>query len=176
MIRLTKREKLLALALAVFTGGWGLYALAVKPALERTTTLGRVISEKQVELEKLRAKSSEYISLSENLSSVRKKVASQEKGFELLPFLETMIREQGLASKVAAMKQRVLQLGTDHSDTVVEVRLENLTLRQIIDFLQKVESSNVLAKTKSLYIKKNITNMEMLDSIIEIHNPKLSQI
>ena len=176
MIRLTKREKMLAVALAVFAGGWGLYALAVKPALERTRTLRRVISEKQDELVRLRATSNEYISLRDNLDSVRTKMVSQEKGFELLPFLETMIREQGLSSKVAVMKQRVLQLGTDHSDTVVEVRLENLTLKQIIDFLRKVESSKVLARTKSLYIKKNLTNKEMLDSVIEIHNPKLTQI
>jgi hypothetical protein len=103
-------------------------------------------------------------------------VASQEKGFELLPFLETMIREHGLAKKVGTMKQQVLPLGANHSETVVEVRFENLTLKQLVDFLRKVESSKVLARTKSLYIKKNLTNTEMLDSVVEIHNPKLTQI
>ena len=53
--------------------------------------------------------------------------------------------------------------------------LENLTLKQLIDFLRKVESSKVLARTKSLYIKKNLTNTEMLDSVVEIHNPKINQ-
>jgi len=176
MIRLTRREKLLAIALAIFAGGWGLFAIAVKPSLERTRTLRRVISEKQDELVKLRSTSDEYISLRDNLDNVRTKVASQEKGFELLPFLETMIREHGLSKKVATMKQRVLPLGANHSETVVEVRLENLTLKQLIDFLRKVESSKVLARTKSLYIKKNLTNTEMLDSVVEIHNPKLTQI
>ena len=52
MIRLTRREKLLAVALAILAGSWGLFALAVKPALERTRTLRRVISEKQDELGK----------------------------------------------------------------------------------------------------------------------------
>ena len=176
MIRLTRREKLLAIALAIFAGGWGLFAIAVKPSLERTRTLRRVISEKQDELVKLRSTSDEYISLRDNLDNVRTKVASQEKGFELLPFLETMIREHGLSKKVATMKQRVLPLGANHSETVVEVRLENLTLKQLIDFLRNIESSKVLARTKSLYIKKNLTNTEMLDSVVEIHNPKLTQI
>ncbi|GAH97182.1 unnamed protein product, partial [marine sediment metagenome] len=106
----------------------------------------------------------------------RTKVASQEKGFELLPFLESLIREHGLAKKVATMKQQVLQLGPSHSETIVEVRLENLTLKQLVDFLRKVESSEVLAKTKSLYIKKNLTNPDLLDSVVEIHNPRLAQI
>ncbi|MHC4544958.1 MAG: hypothetical protein ACYSYL_10590, partial [Planctomycetota bacterium] len=151
------------------------FAFVIKPALARTKTLRRVISEKQDELGKLRATSNEYIFLRDSLDNVRAKVASQEKGFELLPFLESLIREHGLAKKVATMKQQVLNLGPSHSETIVEVKLENLTLKQLVDFLRKVESSQVLAKTKSLYIKKNLTNTEMLDSVIEIRNPKLNQ-
>ncbi|MGB2808490.1 MAG: hypothetical protein WBC22_12165 [Sedimentisphaerales bacterium] len=175
MIRLTRREKLLALALAIFTGGCLLFAFAIKPALARTKTLRRVISEKQDELGKLRATSNEYIFLRDSLDNVRTKVASQDKGFELLPFMESLIREHGLAKKVVTMKQQVLNLGPGHSETIVEVKLENLTLKQLVDFLRKVESSRALARTKSLYIKKNLTNTEMLDSVIEIHNPKLIQ-
>ena len=62
-----------------------------------------------------------------------------------------------------------------NSETIVEVKLENLTLKQLVDFLRKVESSQPLARIKSLYIKKNLTNTEMLDSVIEIHNPKIIQ-
>lgn len=176
MIRLTRRERILAIALTVFAGGWGLFALAVKPALERTRTLQRVISEKQEELVKLRAAGNEYIFLRDNLDNLRAKVASQEKGIELLPFLETMIQKNDLSKKVGTMKQRVLPLGENHTETVVEIRLENLTLKQIIDFLREVESSKTLARTKSLYIKKTLTNTETLDSIVEIHNPHQTQI
>ena len=175
MIRLTRREKILAITLTILVGGWALFAIAVKPAIERTKTLHRVINEKQDELQKLHAISNEYISLRNNLDKVRTKVASQEKGFELLPFLETLIRKQGLAKKIATMKQQVLKVGAGHSETIVEIRLENLTLKQLVDFLRNVESSNVLARTKSLYIKKNLTNTELLDSVVEIHNPNLTQ-
>lgn len=175
MIRLTRREKLLALALAIFAAGCLLFAFAIKPAMARTKTLHRVISEKQDELAKLRAGSKEYIFLRDSLENIRAKVASQDKGFELLPFLESLIREHGLAKNAATMKQQVLNLGPDYSETIVEVKLENLTLKQLVDFLRKVESTQVLARIKSLYIKKNLTNPEMLDSVIEIHNPKLIQ-
>lgn len=175
MIRLTRREKLLAIALAIIAGGWSLFSFAVKPTLERTKTLHRVISEKQDELQKLRTGSKEYLSLRKNLDSVLTKVASQDKGFELLPFLESLIREHGLAKQVGTMKQQVLKLGASHSETIVEIKLENLTLKQLVDFLRKIESSTVLARIKSLYIKKNLTNTDMLDSVVEIHNPKLTQ-
>lgn len=175
MIRLTRRERILAIALTVLAGGWALFAIAVRPAIERTKTLRRVTSEKQDELEKLRARSNEYISLRNNLDKVRTKIASQEKGFELLSFLESLIRKQDLSQKVATMKQQVLKVGAGYSETIVEIRLENLTLKQLVDFLRNVESSNVLARTRSLYIKKNLTNTELLDSVVEIYNPYLTQ-
>ncbi len=174
MIRLTKRERFLAVALVILVVGWALFAFAVRPAIERTKTLRRVISDKQSELKQLRARSNEYISLRNHLDRVRTQAASQDKGFELLPFLESLIREQGLSKKVGTMKQQVLQVGAGHSETIVEIRLESLTLKQLVDFLQKVESSKALTRTKSLYIKKNLTNADLLDSVIEIRNPKLT--
>lgn len=175
MINLTRREKLLAVALAIFTGTLMLFAFAIKPAVERTKTLHRVISEKQDQLQKVKTRSSEYIFLRDNLDTLRTKAASQGQALELLPVLESLIREYGLATKVATMKQQVLQINPTHSETIVEVKFESVTLRQLVDFLRMVESTKALARIKSLYIKKNLTNENLLDSVVEIHNPQLIQ-
>ena len=175
MIRLTHREKSLVVAVVVLISAWLLFAFAVKPAIERTETLTRVIAEKQDELQKLRTRSNEYIFLRDSLSNLHTKVASQEQEFELLPFLESLIRECGLVKKVATMKQHVSQLEPKYYETIVEIRLESLKLRQLVDFFWKVESSEVLARIKSLYIKKNLTNTDLLDSVVEIHNIKPAQ-
>ena len=173
MIRLSRREKSLVVAVAVLVSAWLLFAFTVKPAIERTETLTRVISEKQGELQKLRAGSNEYTFLRDSLGNLYTKVASQEKEFELLPFLESLIRECGL--EAVKMEQHVSQLDPKYYETIVEIRLESLTLRQLVDFFCKVESSEVLAKIKSLYIKKNLTNKDLLDSVVEIHNVKSAQ-
>jgi len=175
MIRLTRREKLLAGGLVTFIAVWSLFGVGVKPALVRIETLNRVISKKQQELEKVRAGSKEYIFLRDSLENLHTKIASQQKTFELLPFLESLIEECGLSQNVASMKQHVLEIDSNYSETIVEVRLEKLTLRRLVDFLGKVETLQVLVRTKSLYIKKNATNKDRLDSVIEIHNVKLTQ-
>jgi general secretion pathway protein M len=175
MMRLTPREKLLALALAVFVAVWALFAFAVNPAVGRIEMLSRLIPEKQNELRKLTAMSKEYILLRESLDRLRAKVASQQNGFELLPFLETLVRESGLEKKVAAMKQQVVPLDSSYYETIVEVKLQNLTLSQLVDFLCKAESSPVLVKTKTLHIRRNVTNPDLLDSVVEIHSAKLTQ-
>ena len=175
MIRLTRREKMLAGGLVVFAAVWSAFAVGVKPALARIETLNRVIFQKQQELEKVCTKSKEYIYLRDSLDNLRTKIASQQTTFELLPFLESLIEECGLSENVSSMKQHVLEIDSNYSETIVEVRLENLSLRNLVDFLCKVETSQVPARTKSLYIKKNATNKDRLDSVVEIHNAKLAQ-
>ena len=175
MIRLTRREKILAGGLVIFAAAWSLFAVGARPALARIETLNRIILQKQQELEKVRARSKEYIFLRDSLDNLRTKIASQQSTFELLPFLESLIEQCGLSKKVSSMKQHVLEINSDYSETIVEVRLENLSLGNLVDFLCQVESSQALAKTKSLYIRKDATNKDLLDSVIEIHNAKLSQ-
>jgi hypothetical protein len=175
MIRLTRREKLLAGGLIFFTGAWLLFTAGVKPALDRIETLKRVIAEKQQELEKIRADSKEYIFLRDSLNNLRKKIASQDEVFELLPFLESLLEKCGLTENISTMKQQESPIDTNYAETVVEIRLENLSLNQLVDLLYRIESSQVLAGIKSLYIKKNAIDENLLDSVIEINNAKPTQ-
>jgi len=174
-MRLTRREYWLSAGLVAFIAAWAFYAIGVDPALERIETLNRVIPEMQNDLEKLRTKAGEYTAMNDAIEDLRTKIASQEETFELLPYAESLVQECGLAKNLVTMKQQTSQLETNCHETVVEVQMENLTLRQIFDFLQKIQSSKVLARTKTLYIKKNLKNADLLDSVIEIRNLKLTQ-
>ena len=175
MIRLARREKLLAAGLVVFIASWSLFTVAVKPALARIETLGRVIPENQRELEKLRAISKKYILLSSRLDNLHTNIASQKESIELLPFLESLIEECSLAKNLDTMKKDVLQIDANYSETIVEVRLESLSLGELVDFLCKIESSQLRAGIKSIYIKRNMENKNLLDSVVEIHSAELSQ-
>ena len=175
MRRLVPREKLLVKGLVIFAAIWSLYALAVKPANERIETLNRVISEKQQELEEVRAISKEYVFLNNNLDNFHSQADSGQDALQLLPFLEALINECGIAKNVETMKREVLPIDSNNSEIIVEVRLGNLSIGQLVDFLDKIESSQAGVKTKSLYVKRNITNNNLLDSVIEIHNTEFSQ-
>jgi general secretion pathway protein M len=175
MIRLTRREKLGVITLATFTTAWLLFVYAVKPAMGRLETLARVMPEKQRDLRALRAKADEYDALRQRLRDLRTNTAPTKETIELLPFLESLTRQCRLVKKVAAIKQHVSQPEPNCRQTIVEVKLENLTLTELVDFLWKVESSKALASIKSLYIKKNPTDTTLLDSVIEIHTVELTQ-
>jgi len=174
-VRLMRREKLLIVVSAVLIAAWVLSTFTVKPIIARMETLKRTIPEKQSELVRLRARITEYVLLRDSLANLQAKVASQDEGFELLPFLESLIGQSGLAEKVSKMKPYVVPLGSNYREIIVEMELDNVTLSQLVDFLCKVESSKALVKAKSLHIKKNPTNPDHLDSTFEIHGAKLVQ-
>ncbi|HUW19182.1 MAG TPA: type II secretion system protein GspM [Sedimentisphaerales bacterium] len=167
-MRLTRRERWLVFGLGAFITAWALYVLAVRPAVERIETLNRVIPEKQKQLQELRVKSAGYLAMRARLDSLKKEAASMEKGFELLSFLESVTKEHDLAKNVATMKQQVLQLDSQCSETIVEVKLENVTLKQLIEFLLETKSPRRFLRIKSLYAQKNSTNPNLLDAVIQI--------
>ena len=174
MITLTHREKTLALIITACLAGWACFAWFISPAVERVRTLNRVIPQKQAEINQLTDKSAEYITLRDSLTTVRTKIAKQQNDFQLLPFLESLIAQCGLTDKVAAMQQHAARLSPEYAQTIVEIKLQNLSLTQLVDFLVKAESSDAVAAARSLYIKKSLTAPDLLDSTIEIYSLNLT--
>ncbi len=159
----------------IFAAAWFLFVVGVRPALDRIKTLNRVIYEKQKELEKIRAISKEYTYLNNGLGNLHIKVDNQQDTFELLPFLDSLIVECKLSKNVESIKRQVAQIDSNYSEIIVEVRLESVSIGRLVNFLHKIELSQTRMRTKSLYIKRNMTNKNLLDSVIEIQNTELSQ-
>jgi hypothetical protein len=171
-MRLTRREYGLAAGVVVITAAWALYAWGLSPTLERIETLKRVIPEKQNELNQLRVMAGEYTSMRENLETLRAKIASQEKTFELLPFVESIVEQCNLTQNVKTMTQAAArpEPEADVQEVVVEIEMENVTLRQLCEFIEKIQSPSILASVKRLTIKKNLTNPNLLDSGMEVRH------
>jgi len=175
MTRLTRRKRLTAITSAAFIAAWIIFTFTIKPALARVQTLSRVIPEKRHELQKLHTKSREYTALRRGMQSLRQRVTTQDESSGLLPFLESLIKEHGLAAKVVTMKQRIIELEPGYSDVVIELELENLTLSQLINLLQQIQTSNIITQVESLHITKNRANSNLLNFSAEIHSPKFTQ-
>lgn len=174
-MRLTRRERWLAVSMAVLIAAWLLFTVAIRPAIERMETLNRVIPEKQRTLQELRTKSARYLVLRAGLDNLQRQADAGEKEFELLAFLESITNDLHLAEKVTMMKQQVVQLDSDYSETIVEVKLENITLKQLVEFLLTTKSSNQFLCVRSLYTRKNVANPNLLDAVTQISTLRLNE-
>jgi hypothetical protein len=171
MIRLARRERWLVIGLVIVLV-WALFALGIKPALGRIETLKRVIPEKQKALQELRAESSQYLTFKKQMDDLKKSAALEEKDFELLTFLEGVNGELNLAQKVTVMKREVLPLDPVYNEVIVETKLENITLQQLVEYLLKIKSSSHALWVRSLYTQRNVGNPSMLDSTIQVSTLK----
>ncbi|MFH1371099.1 MAG: hypothetical protein ABII09_07435 [Planctomycetota bacterium] len=157
----TKRMLLIATAV-VATAAF--YAFAIKPAAERTNTLLRILPEKQQALQQLQVKSRQYLALHARLAGID----LQANESETLTVLDTITTQSGTTSNVAYMKKQSLPLDSKYNQTVAELRFENITLNQLVDFLFKARSSTTPLQIKSLYIEKSRTNQNLLNCVLQI--------
>jgi len=176
IMRLTHRERWLVIGLIAFIGVCTSLVFGIRPAIERVETLSRVIPERQRELDELRARSEEYLVLRTSLDDLERKITSEEKQFELLTFLEAIITELHLGEKVATMKQETLLLNSKYYEIIVETKLENITLGQLVEFLLKTGDSDHLLQIKTLYAKKNATSPSSLNAVVQISTLKPSKV
>lgn len=168
MNRFTKREKQLAAGFLALAALWALFALAVKPALERTETLKRVIPRKKAELKQLKAKTGRYIELRKRMDQLKKEAASKQQNFRLASYIESLLKKCDLSDKLTSMTQRDAPLDSNYNQTILEINIKKLSLSQLVKFLEKVHSEKTVSAVKSLYITKNKTDTGLLDTKIEL--------
>lgn len=167
---LTQREKQFAIGGAVFLGLIIVFQILVRPALHRVRTLKRVVAEKQETLGELRAKSQEYNALRSQIEHIRLTIESQQKGRQMLSFIERVQKDCGLMQKVVYMTPTTTAISDIYEKTNVEVKFKDVTLDQLIQFLLKIESSQLLVGISSLDIKRGIQNPVLLDAVIQMAN------
>lgn len=174
-MNLSNRERLFAAGSILLVTAWILYTAAISPAVERIGTLKRVMPQKNLELRQLVAKSNQYLELKNKIDSLRKNTSFDGTEFELLPFVEEITKTCKLTEKIATIKQDINKLDEAYSEIVVELRLQNITLTELVGFLSKITSSEHLLQIKSMYTKKSAGPSDLLDSVLYISTIKQYQ-
>jgi len=174
MIQLTRRERRFGIGMMAVGAVWALYGLAIEPMRDRIHTLQRVIPEKQNELREVQASSAKYLALRQEVENVQARMAEQDPNFQLQPFLLSLIEQHQLSSHMAVMERNTRPSQPGYSETVVEIGLEGITLRQLVEFLRAVETSGVMARIGGLEVRKDASNTTGLNATVQIHSTRLS--
>ncbi|MBN1507514.1 MAG: type II secretion system protein M [Sedimentisphaerales bacterium] len=149
---LAKREKL------AVCGGTGFLVLlltlqwVLRPALERASTLRRVVAEKQEILVQLRAKSQEYKQLEAEVGQLRSSIGRQGESRKIFSMIERLRQAAGLPDDALSMKPTTTAIDKEYEETMVEISLDGVTLAQLVAFLSQLESSGLPGGVKSLDI------------------------
>ena len=144
------------------------FQIFVRPAIGRVRTLRRVLTDKRQVLAELRAKSEEYNVISRELEKVRLEIRRQPEERKILSFVERIQKDCGLMQKVVYMKPSTMVVNDVYEETTIEIKLQSITLDQLIQFLLKIESSELTIGIRTLDIKRGVRDSNLLDTIIQL--------
>lgn len=166
--RLGKREKLFVSAGAAFIVCFLVFQVIISPYLEARQTLVRSLLRKEQEVLDMAILQQEYLQLKSRQSGVVEQLKLRKPEFSLFSYLEKQASAVKVKDRVTYMKPSNTELDDGYLESVVEMKMEEVTLAQLVDFLLQVESQENVVVIKRIAIQTNKRTKDLLDVVISI--------
>jgi general secretion pathway protein M len=153
MITLNPREKRILTVGGCFVGALLVYLLVISPYLKAVELLERRIAQKAEELQEVQTLQGEYLGLRDKVSTLETMVRSTS-GFSLLSFLENLAEKNDIKKQITYMKPVTSPAHEKYRESSVEMKVEGITLKQLVDYLHGIEQSREQIRIKRLNIAK----------------------
>lgn len=167
--KLSRRERYSIYGVCCIVCLFVLVRLVIFPTVDKRQHLRRAFQVKTKILEEMIALKSEYdaINTEADLSKVR--FAKREKGFTLFSFLDKLSGEAGIKNNITYMKPSTsVQKNSPYKISLVEMKIQGLTLEQLAVYLHMVETSENIVNIKRLSISKKHKQEGFIDAVLQV--------
>ena len=131
------------------------YLLIVSPAISRQKVLEKYIHKKEADLVKMAELNSKWERFKNKKVKAEKTLSRRGKKFTLLSFMEGISRKVGIHKRIEYMKPLS---SPDESGSLkqvgMEIKLDDITIKQLVKFLYELEFSEKLLHIKRIKIKR----------------------
>jgi len=173
-LQISKREKIAIWIGAGVVGLFLLLQLIVNPFLDSRRRLFRQIEVQAGTLEQMRALRLEYASIQEKADEVKASVAARRAGFTLFSFLDTLAGQTGLKDRIAYMKPSTsTQPDIPYTTSTVETKLQAITLKQLLNYIYRIETSRNMVRLTRLSITKTGKQEGTVDAVLLVETFEL---
>ena len=166
--RLESRERLFLLLGVVFVVCFLIFQLVITPYLEARQILERSLQRRQNELLEMSILQKEYQDLMQRQGVITRRIEQRSPQFSLFSFLEQQTTAVKVRNRVTSMKPATTELEDGLEESSVEIKLDGITLKQLVDFLVRVESEENVILVKRLAVQKNQKESDLLDVVMNV--------
>lgn len=166
--KLDKREKLIVAIGIGFLLLFVILQFGISPYITAREKLDRSINRKQAELVELKALQQEYQNLKEQAGGIKEKLREREANFSLFSFLDAQATAAGIKELISYMKPSVIETDGELQESVVEMKLQQISLKQLVEFLKGIESPEKSVFVKRLSIQESGKEQGLLEVIMQI--------
>jgi general secretion pathway protein M len=168
-IKLNKREKASLLAAAAAIIIFLLVQFLVFPLFDKNARLERTLADRENDLKQIRLLQAEYRQTADKAKLVQRQIRSRKKGFTLFSFLETLAGQTGVKSHIAYMKPTTItQKDNPYRVSKVEMKLQEVTMQQLLTYLYGIETSRSMISIKRLSISKGEQKADLINTVFQV--------
>ncbi|MBW2636387.1 MAG: type II secretion system protein M [Deltaproteobacteria bacterium] len=167
-LKLTNREKyyvgggllLLVLFLVV--------QLVLIPFIDAKERAHRSVMANEKVLKEMYSLSADYRALQGGSLDINQALSRRSKDFTLFSFLEKQAGKAGVKQNIKYMKPSTSVETGPYTESSVEMKLDNITLKQLVEYLHLVESRKQLVSVKRISVKQAKGAEEYLTALVHL--------
>lgn len=165
---LGRRERVAILGGAGIVLAILLVQFAVVPFWEEKARVARALDVQEKVLEEMNAQLAEYRLIQRDMDAIQKALASRPPDFTLYGFVERKTRESGVRQNVRAINpSRGVSAGA-YEETIADVSLEKITMRQLVQFLYRADSPRDAVRIRKLTVRQSLESPEYLTATVQL--------
>lgn len=167
-MKLAKREKIIVISGGIVVFILLLFAFGFTPAVERMEMLGRLAIQKRTDLKEIIKLKEEYLSQKSVINGINMELSKKRRGFAIFSFLEETANNLGIKGNIISMKPSNAVIGDMYKESSIAIRVEGITLKQLTEYLYKIESTDQVLKIKRLKIKPRTEDPRILNVTFKV--------
>jgi len=167
-MKLAKREKYFVYLAGAAIGVFIIFQFFVFPFFDKRDRIKRGISVKEKGLQEILMLNHEYQAGKKGFQGIGEILLRRGKEFTLFSFLEKEAGKARIKSHIKYMKPSVSQGTEGYKESVVEMKLEGISLNQLVEYLYRIESLENLICIKRISIKENKKKAGYLDAVLQV--------
>ncbi len=167
MITLAKRERYFVIGAACCIGIFLLFKLLISPFFDNRARMQSGVKAKEVELREMIELSAEYEAYKGDSQGIEQSLARRRSGFSLFAFLDEAANKADVKKYIKSMDPSTSKSTGPFKESMVEMKLEAVTLNQLVEYLYRIESSEDLIGIKRISIKQNGKQDGYLDVVLQ---------
>jgi len=166
--QLSARERMVLVAAGVLVAAFLVYQLLISPYLDARDRLLGSIESKKAELTQIRQLKQQYLDLRAEEGGIKANLAKRNPGFTLFTFLDQQAAMADVKPQIKYMKPSLVT-GDDGAldESVVEMKLEDVTLERLVEFLRLTESDENVVSIRRMSIQTSARDEGYLDAILQ---------
>jgi general secretion pathway protein M len=143
------------------------YLLVFEPLMAHSARLDRQLIATQQQLQEMYTLQQEYRRHKTVLDRINAQLARQ-RNFSLFSRLEELARKTNTRSSIDYMRPIVSAPSEAYDEDSVEIKMDGVTLAQLVSYLYEIETSPQFMKIKRLYLKPRLDNRQQLTAIFRV--------